>query len=234
MERTRVARSFRKTAAILCVAAVVAFLIVLWFRSYSRFNVICGPFPGSREFQIGLSNGRVDITTLPSNSNTRWQWNSMALSELEQNVAMATLKKRYQTMQASLRYQKQAAERVQSDQVHELEAKIERANHDLEVLREELQQRLLGKRPLITNTSSSKKGRSTAPPPRANPILGFSFQTSPSGTRLVVPIYFLILIIGASTVLVAQRGRIRFSLRTMLITMTIAAIMFAGFAAIMR
>jgi hypothetical protein len=229
MERTHVVRRLRITAALLCLAAC-AFLIVLWYRSYNHFDLIRGPLPNSRGFHICSSDGRLEVTEFRPPTAVHWQQSSVTLSQFDQIPQMQQLKKRYQMYQMSLT---RSAERLPIKSSHDLDLQLEQANRDFEYIREELKQGLLRIWPVAPNTASPPRISITAGPV-AQIHFGFGFQSSASGATFGVPFWFLILLSGACAAIIGLRRRLRFSLRTLLIAMTIAAIALGVFTRFYR
>ncbi len=218
MERTRLVRNLRIAAALLCLAAC-AFLIAIWYRSYNCFDVIRVPLPGSHGLQIISSDGRLQLIEYRPSIPVRWQWSRVTLQALNNEPVMLQLKKRYQMLLMSLA--RQLAEQRPTDSSRDLEAQLELTKRDFEDFLEELKQRLLRTWPIAPNTSSPS---SINIGPMAKIHFGFSYQSSSSGAILGVPFWFLVLLSGACAALIGVRWRLRFSLRTMLIATTLAAI----------
>lgn len=221
MERTRVVRALRISAAYLSLAASV-FLIALWCYSYNALVAISGPLPGLRGFQVDSSDGRVHYESFKSATPIRLEWNSITSSQfsqaLDSDPRMQTLKKRVKTVLNALKRQRRESS-------PEFAATVVDANIMHELIRADFRQETLDNwRPTTNTTIAPIIGDYSVMGIEPTYHFGFSFLSTAIRTSLTFPYWFLVLLGGTFAALFGLRWHMRFSLRAMLIATTLAAI----------
>jgi hypothetical protein len=223
MERTRVVRNLFIAAIVFSIAMGVV-SVGLWVQSYNGFAVARGPLFISRGFQVASNDGRLEIAIYRSTTTVPWNFRLVTRSHLEQaandDPAMRLLQRRYQTMRTSL------ARLVESDPLNtDLRSQMEWANQDYNAMKNQFKVQMINNVPFVPNVAVLTSNQTNG---STNHIslshCGFADQQSPGQTALTIPFWFSTLVGGATAVLLTLRPRLRFSLRTMLITMTLVAI----------
>jgi hypothetical protein len=214
-------RRFRKLRMAISAACGVLclLLIMLWIRSYHRLGLLESKWSATRSIAVGAVNGRIVILEAPSTLSSAWSSLLDAHVDivLQQDAGMAVLKQQLAYTELA---RAQWPARGRPSRAASLDRKIAVLNRQIQQYRDQMSQHAAAASLNILSPTPSQTGSSLS---KAMHRLGFGLNRFPGGQALSIPFWFSVAIVGLLAALFGMKSRWRFSLRTLLIGMTVIA-----------
>jgi hypothetical protein len=198
-------------------------LVVLWVWSYHRLGLLECKWSATRAIAVGAANVRIVVLEVPSTFLSAWS--SLLDADvdivLEQDPAMITMKQTLALAEFAKSHQRGITSQRRSRLAPGIDRKIAMINQQMQQYRQQTRQQAAVESLSILSPSRSKSGPFLS---KVMHRLGFGFNRFPGGWALVVPFWFPVTLAASLTALLGMESRWRFSLRTLLIAITLVAL----------
>jgi hypothetical protein len=212
-------RKLRIAFSVVC-GIVCLLLLALWVRSYWSFDVFRWRLSTTTAVQCASTNGQLLLIAFPSRASLGWSWSSITDASMEQDPGFAQWQKEHQTLLTLLKTQLATSDRPQGYAA--LAARINELNVEWGELRLMVKEHAIARMWAIQSGLQFFDGFQQVYQQVPN-RWGFGTRRLASGRAIASPHWCPVLISGAIAVACGIRRWWRFSLRTLLVAMTVVA-----------